>query len=80
MTERNLDGVDVGVETALMDAFAIDDIEERYAHQSEEERAANPLISPPREKKEKIIKVMDGVVQKASEGIIESSTRQEYAR
>ena len=58
------------------DGVQIDTLEEHYATLTENEKQDEPLIALSDGK----IKIKEGVVKKASESIIEPSTRQEYIR
>ena len=59
-------------------AIRIDELEEHDDMRSQYDRDVEPLRMPI--VMDKKIKLKDGVVEKASEGIIEASTRQEYKR
>lgn len=64
---------------AFIDGMTLERLEERYGSRMNEENSSEePLRDPLMSNKQ--AKLKHGVVQKASEGIIEASTRQEYAR
>lgn len=59
-------------------AVRIDELEEHDYARSKQERDVEPFREPITINKK--MKLKDGVVEKASEGVIEASTRREYKR
>ncbi|KAF7791348.1 hypothetical protein EIP86_002362 [Pleurotus ostreatoroseus] len=60
------------------DGLALDKLEAEYVVSADDDHNIEPLRDLPKSNKRR--KLKDGVVQKASEGIIQPATRQEYAR